>query len=114
MAATLSATRQFTEQAKMANSLRVRAVRAITSTTGLTSSGLILLGVSILAWILGRFIAGRPMFLLAYGGLFVLGLSWGIGRRPLPLVGERANARSRRREGETISMEVTLTAERKI
>lgn len=114
MAATISATRQFTEQAKAANTVRARAARSITKATGLTSSGLILLAVSATAWILGRFIAGRPMFLLAYGGLFVLGLSWGIGRRPLPLVGERANTRSRRREGEIISMEVTLTAERKI
>lgn len=111
---TVSATRQFTEQARSANRLQVKAVRAITKATGLTTSGLILLAVSLLAWGLGRFIAGRPMFLLAYGGLTVLGMSWAIGRRPLPLVGSRASARSRRREGETISMEVTLTAERRL
>jgi uncharacterized protein (DUF58 family) len=114
MATTVSATRQFTQQARAANSLRVRAVRAITHTTGLTTSGLILLAVSIVAWGLGRFIAGRPMFLLAYGGVTVLAMSWAIGRRPLPLVGVRASARSRRREGETISMDVTLTAERRL
>ena len=115
MAATsVSATRQFTEQARAAASFRVRALRAVTKATGLTTSGLILLAVSVGAWSLGRFVAGRPMFLLAYGGLTVLAMSWAIGRRPLPLVGVRASARSRRREGETISMDVTLTAERRL
>ena len=114
MAATISATRQFTEQARAAASLRARALKAITKTTGLTTSGLILLGVSIVAWILARIIGGRPMFLVAYGGLFVLVMSWAIGRRPLPLTGDRALVRSRRREGETISMEVSLRAERKL
>ena len=111
---TVAATRNFTEQARAAASLRTRVLTAVTRATGLTTSGLILVGVVIVAWILGRVVAGRPLYLLAYGGLFVLGMSWAIGRRPLPLVGERASARARRREGETISMEVTLTAERRL
>ena len=113
-ATTVSATRQFTEQAKAAASWRNRILRVITNTTGLTTSGLILVAVSVVAWILARIVGGRPMFLVAYGGFFVLGMSWAIGRRPLPLVGERAMVRSRRREGETISMEVSLRAERRL
>ena len=114
MAMTLSETRQFSERARAAASIRARALRAVTRATGLTSSGMILVAVSITAWILGRVIAGRPLYLLSYGGFTVLLLSWGIGRRPLPLVGKRADARSRRREGETISMEVSLTSERRL
>lgn len=114
MAATLSETRQFTERALAASRLQTRVLRAVTKRTGLTPSGLILVAVVVVAWLLGRFIAGRPLYLLAYGGLTVLAISWGIGRRPLPLEGVRADARARRREGETISMAVTLTATRRL
>jgi uncharacterized protein (DUF58 family) len=112
--ATLSETRQFTERARAASRLQTRALKAITKRTGLTASGLILVAVVVVAWLLGRFIAGRPMYLLAYGGLTVLAISWGIGRRPLPIEGVRADARARRREGETISMSVSLTATRRL
>lgn len=112
--ASVTDARQFTDQAQAFDSLSARVLRGITKTTGLTVSGLILAGVSVLAWLLGRVVAGRPMFLLAYGGFFVLGMSWAIGRRPLPISGERSNPRSRRREGETISMEVKLTTERPV
>src|SRR5688500_3559695 len=114
MALTISETRRFSERALSSNRVAFRVIQAITRKTGLTSSGLILLGVSAASWALGYLVAGRPLFLLAYGGLTVLVLSWMIGRRPLPLQGARASARSRRREGETISMEVSLTAQRKL
>ena len=114
MAMTVSETRRFSERARAANSLQARVVRAVTAKTGLTTSGLILLAVAIVAWLLGRFVAGRPLYLLSYGALLVLALSWGIGRRPLPLEGERALVRSRRREGEIIDMEVKLTATRRL
>ncbi len=114
MAMTLSETRQFSARARAASSLRARLLATITRRTGLTSSGMILVVVAGGAWVLGRVVAGRPLYLLAYGALTVLVLSWGIGRRPLPLKGERADPRRRRREGETISMEVSLTADRRL
>jgi uncharacterized protein (DUF58 family) len=113
-ATTVSETRQFTERAQASTRLQARIMRTITRRTGITPSGLILVGVIVVAWLLGRFIAGRPLYLLAYGGLTVLAISWGIGRRPLPLEGVRAGARARRREGETISMSVSLTATRRL
>jgi uncharacterized protein (DUF58 family) len=114
MAMTLSESRAFAERARAANALSARVVRAVTGATGFTTSGLILAGVAVVAWGLGYFIAGRPLFLLSYGAAVVLALSWGIGRRPLPLVGERATVRARRREGEVIEMEVKLVAERRL
>lgn len=114
MAAAVSDTREFSERALASTSLRARAITAVTKRTGLTASGLILLAGSIAAWLLGRFIGGRPLYLLAYGGLLVLVLSWSIGRRPLPLEGKRLETRARRREGETITMEVVLTATRRL
>lgn len=114
MAMSLSDSRAFAERARAANSMSARAVRAVTETTGLTTSGLILAAVAVVAWGLGYFIAGRPLYLLSYGAAVVLALSWGIGRRPLPLIGERALVRARRREGEVIEMEVKLVAERRL
>src|SRR4051794_33725768 len=113
MAMTVTESMRFTERAEAAASLQTRVVKTITKSTGVTTSGLILLAVSIVAWGLGRFIAGRPLYLLSYGGLTVLGISWGIGRRPLPISGVRASVRSRRREGETVSMEGALTPQRR-
>lgn len=110
----VSETKQYTERAAAASRLPARVLRETTRRTGLTPSGLILVAVVVVAWVLGRFIAGRPLYLLAYGGVVVLAISWGIGRRPLPLEGVRANARARRREGETISMSVSLTATRRL
>lgn len=111
MPPTISETRRTGEEAS-ASSLGRRALGLIRSTTGLTSSGVTLLAVSVVAWILGRVVAGRPMYLLAYGGLTLLAISWSLGRRPLPLEGQRAEASARRREGETIAMSVELTASR--
>ena len=82
--------------------------------TGLTASGLVTLGVAVLFWGLARFVAGRPMYLISYGLLAALAISYVIGRRPLPLEGTRSDTRPRLREGETISMEVELTASRRL
>lgn len=114
MARALSEALPFWERARTSTRVHTRVLKAITRRTGLTLSGLCLLAVSVGAWILGYLVAGRPLFILAYGGFTVLVISWMIGRRPLPLEGRRASARNRRKEGETISMAVALTAKRKI
>lgn len=112
MSPTITDTRRFHEESKASRSWSARALELVRTTTGLTASGLTLLGVSVVAWVLGRVVAGRPLYLLAYGGFLLLGISWSLGRRPLPLEGIRAEATARRREGETISMALSLTATR--
>ena len=114
MVAAISDTKQFTERANATVGPIASIVAAVTRRTGLTASGLTLLVGCVSAWVLGRFIGGRPLYLIAYGGLLVLAVSWGIGRRPLPLDGTRLETRARRREGETITMEVVLTATRRL
>ncbi len=109
-----SETKQYTAAARDADRLVGRVLRAVTRRTGLTTSGLILCAVIVAAWLLGRVVAGRPMYLLAYGGVTILVLSWSVGRRPLPLDAARSQVRARRREGETISMSVELTATRRL
>lgn len=82
--------------------------------SNLTGSGAILLAVVVVSWVVAFLVGGRPLYLLSYAGLFVLAVSWIIGRRPLPLEGRRADTRPRFAEGETIQMEVALVARRRV
>lgn len=110
----IAANEKFSAKSVATQGLPAELLRAVTKRTGLTASGLMLLVGSMGAWLLGRFIGGRPLYLLAYGGFLVLVLSWSIGRRPLPLEGRRLETRARRREGETITMEVVLTTPQRL
>jgi len=91
-----------------------RALALATERSGITVSGLILAGVAVVAWVLGYWIAGKPMYLLAYGAVAVLVVMWSVGRRPLPLTGTRSELRARLHQGETVSVEVTLQARRRL
>ncbi|HEX4904544.1 MAG TPA: DUF58 domain-containing protein [Acidimicrobiales bacterium] len=111
---TLAQRRRLAREAEARQSPVRRALEAVTSRTGITSSGLILVAIAIVAWLVGYWIGGRPLYLVAYGALAVLGLAWGIGRRPLPLTGTRADLRPRVAEGAEVSIEVALTASRSL
>ena len=91
-----------------------KALVRVTKVTGLTSSGQIMLAISVLTWIVARVIGGRPLYLVAYGLLLVLVIAYAIGRRPLPLEGTRSESRPRLAEGESVVMEVNLMARRRI
>ncbi|HZU74153.1 MAG TPA: DUF58 domain-containing protein [Acidimicrobiales bacterium] len=93
----------------------LNAVReAITKTTGLTTSGIVLVFMTVGFWFLGWLIGGRPLYLIAYLLALVLVVSYLLGRRPLNLEGRRSDARPRFAEGETIDMEVALNATRRL
>ncbi|MEN3273291.1 MAG: hypothetical protein V7636_2052, partial [Actinomycetota bacterium] len=91
-----------------------RALRRVRRTTGLTNTGLALAALAVGAWILGYWVGGRPLYMLAYGALLVIGGSWTYGRRPLPVEGTREQSRARLQEGETIDVDVALTAGRRL
>ena len=88
--------------------------RTIERRTGLTWSGLALVVVMVLCWLLGRVVGGRPLYLIAYGLLAVLVFSYAVGRRPLALEGERSAARPRLSEGQAVEMTVVLHASRRL
>lgn len=90
------------------------AVDAVTRATGVTVSGGVVLGVGVVAWVVGRLVGGTPLYLVSYGFLVVLAISWVLSRRPLPLQGKRSDGRSRFREGESVPVEVSLTASRRL
>jgi len=91
-----------------------RVMERITDVTGFTSSGLILLAVTVGAWALGYYVGGRPLYLMAYGGAGVLIASWLYGRRAPDLTGERSEVQARVREGQSVTVEVSLTAGRRM
>jgi uncharacterized protein (DUF58 family) len=91
-----------------------RAQRRFTDATGITSTGIVLLALAVLCWVIGYVAGGRPLYLGSYLMLAMFGIAYAIGRRPLPLTGQRADARPRVREGETIAMDVSLTAKRSL
>lgn len=106
--------RQAAARAEEANKWWRRTLATVLDRSGMTTSGLILAGVAVLAWGLGYWVAGKPMYLLSYGALAVLALMWSVGRRPLPLEGERSDLRARLTEGEAVEVEVTLRARRQL
>lgn len=106
------AARRAAARAERAEQPLRRVLAAVTDRSGVTPSGLIVAGLAVVAWALAYWVAGKPMYLLAYGALAVLGLTWSVGRRPLPLSGERSDLRARLVEGETVSVEVSLAAGR--
>ena len=112
MTAPVSETRRFAQDVRANRLTRLR--DRVSSATGVTSTGLVLLGVAVLSWLLGFYVGGRPLYYLAYGlvGLFLI--CFFVSRRPLPIEGRRSDARPRLAEGETIAMHLTLTAGRRL
>ncbi|HYD09184.1 MAG TPA: hypothetical protein VEA78_03695, partial [Acidimicrobiales bacterium] len=103
-------TRRVAAQA-VKNTRTTRVLRRVRRTTGLTNAGLVLAALVVSSWTLGYWVGGKPLYLLAYGGLLVIVASWLVGRRPLPVVGTREQSRARLQEGETIDVDIALTAE---
>ena len=86
----------------------------VTERTGLTSSGLIVAALAVVAWGVARFIGGRPLYIVSYTLVVLLIASYVIGRRPIPLEAQRSESRPRLRVGETLPMAITLSAPRRV
>lgn len=114
MTSPVSETRQFSDGMAVRATRFTRAREAFTDRTGITATGALLAAMSILAWLTARVVGGRPLYLLAYGMVGVGVTCWLLGRRPLPVDGRRSDARPRIGEGETVSMDITLTAKRRL
>ena len=110
----ISETRRFSQEQRVAANRFTRYRERLTSATGITATGALLLSISVIAWIIARVIAGRPLFLISYGLLGVFIAAYVIGRRTLPLSGERSASRPRLTEGETVSIDVSLLAKRRL
>jgi uncharacterized protein (DUF58 family) len=91
---------------------RRAAALALQRKLSLTSSGYIALCGAVIAWGLGRVVAGTVMYIAAYGAVAFVGLALATAPRRLGLRGERTGLFPRTREGERLDVEITLRARR--
>ena len=110
----ISETRRFSQEQRVAANRFTRYRERLTSATGITATGAVMLGISVVAWVIARLVGGRPLFLISYGLLGVFIAAYVIGRRTLPLTGERSASRPRLTEGETVTIDVSLVAKRRL
>ena len=87
---------------------------AIERVTGLTPAGVVVLGVAGLGWLVGWRTGGRVLFLMAYGAAgFVVALAL-LGRRAPAITAARSDLPMRIREQQTVSVELTVAARRRL
>lgn len=106
--------RRFLERATDNVRLSTRLRRGVTEQTGMTSTGLVLVGTGVLAWMLGKYIGGKPLYLLAYGVVGVIIYAKSATRKKPPVTGSRTDTSPRVTEGAEISISVKLTTEKRI
>jgi len=81
---------------------------------GITPSGLMLLGLTAMAFLVGNLVGSTALYMLGYGVLLVLGVSWTMGRRKLAVTAGRTDLPTRVREGQRVAVELSLQAQRRI
>lgn len=81
---------------------------------GITSSGLVLAVLAVVGWLLAYQLGGRAMYLLVYGAVIVLVVSYMLGRRRVSLEVNRSDIPGRVREGQIVNVELEMTARRRI
>ncbi|MEQ4210110.1 DUF58 domain-containing protein [Actinopolymorpha sp. B9G3] len=81
---------------------------------GLTTVGIAVVGLAVAGWLLGRLLESRGVFLLVYGGVVALVVSWLLGRRRPAVTAERGTLPPRVRPGRRVDVDVSLTARRRV
>ncbi|MHB8719537.1 MAG: DUF58 domain-containing protein [Candidatus Dormibacteria bacterium] len=105
---------QHLARARRARQPWMRVLRDLQRTTSLTGTGAAGLCVAVVMWGAARLVAGRPLYLLAYGIVGLLGVAWMMGRRKLPLEGSRSDVQPRVREGQSLDIGIALRARRSL
>jgi uncharacterized protein (DUF58 family) len=81
---------------------------------GITPAGLAVAGLAVPGLVLGRVLGSRPLFLLVYGAIAVLGLSRLLARRRLSVEAHRSSLPTRVRENASVDVELSITAKRRL
>lgn len=81
---------------------------------GLTPAGLAVAALVLPGLALGRLLASRPLFLLVYGAVAVVGLSRVLARRRLSVEAVRSSLPTRVRESQSVDVEIRVTARRRL
>jgi len=87
-----------------------RAMRVV----GITATGVLLLVLAAVGWLVAAYIGGRSLFLMAYGAVAALGLGYLLGRQRRALTGRRSDLPARIREGQRVDVELELAATRRV
>jgi len=77
---------------------------------GLTVTGLALLLVAALGWLVAHALGGRSLYLLAYTAVALIGVALYLARRRRPVSAHRSELNRRARVGQTLPVEITLQA----
>lgn len=77
----------------------------------LTRTGQIAVVATILPWLVARLVAGKALYIFAYGTLLLVGSSYALTRK-LSLEGVRSGLSPRAQEGDRLEVEVRMTAQR--
>jgi len=91
-----------------------RLLRVLEHDFGVTRTGAAVLGISLGGWLLARLIGGRAMFLMVYGALTVMLISFLVGRRRPTVRVSRSNLPPRVRQGQTVEVGLELEARRRM
>jgi uncharacterized protein (DUF58 family) len=82
--------------------------------TGLTWSGIGLLLVAAGGWVTARYLGGRTLYLMVYGGFVILGIAYYLGRHRQALDGKRSDLPARVRQGQKVEVELLFSAKRRV
>ena len=91
-----------------------RRAAALERRLGITRTGEIAAIGSVFLWVMARVVAGKAMYLFAYGTLLLLLVAIAIAPRRLKLQGTRAGLFPRAQEGDRLDVEVKLLANRSV
>lgn len=90
-----------------------RLLGGVEERAGITRSGLLLLAVAVLGWLAARALGSRAVFLIAYGLLLAVVVSWSAGRRPAAVAASRSALTPRVRAGQAVDVDVELRPRRR-
>ena len=88
--------------------------QSVQRTIGLTRSGVLAILAAVATWLVAFIVAGKALYLFAYGAFLLVVTSYLLAPRKLKLEGIRAGLYPRAREGDRMEVEVQLTAKRRI
>jgi uncharacterized protein (DUF58 family) len=89
-------------------------IRTLERRAGITRTGEVGIVLAVLLWLMARVFAGVTLYLVAYGALLLIVVSWLTVRRRLPLEGGRTELRARARVGEVLTVGLELRARRRL
>jgi len=87
---------------------------AIERRTGLTVNGLVVVALAVALFAVARALSSPGVFMLCYGAIAVLGLAYLLARRRLVVTAHRSQLPTRVRQGQTITVQLALTARRSV